>query len=290
MPNDVDVLLFVAPLLPLVVPRSIRSVVICQELANLKFPVERISEKALVFVRDWILMPNCFARAERIVAASEATKEDIVHFYKISPGKIVIVHDGFQDLTEFASAAPPIDENLKPYFFFAGKVKSRKNVHGIISAFISFKKRTESNCKLLIAGSYGGEYYENMRRLLEGNGLLDEVCFLGYVKNPHLYSLYKNALACIYPSFNEGFGMPILEAMQLGTPVITSNISSMPEIAGGAALLVDPFDVEDISRAMEKLYSDQALRADLIVKGLARAKMFSWAKAADAYFDLLRSL
>jgi len=84
--------------------------------------------------------------------------------------------------------------------------------------------------------------------------------------------------------------MPILEAMNIGTPVITSSISSMPEVAGGAAVLVDPYDVEDISRAMEKIYNDPALRADLVQKGLARANQFSWSKSADAYFDLIRSL
>ena len=290
MEKEVDVLLFVVPLLPLILPRGIRSLPICQELANLKFPPEHISEKAFALVRDHILMPACFARTERMVAASAATKEDIIRFYKMPPSQIAVVHDGFQDLTEFASAAPSIDEDLKPYLFFASKVKPRKNVHGIVSAFIRFKKRTSADCKLLIAGSYSGPYYERIRQEIEDNGLLDEVHFLGYVTNPHLYSLYKNALACVYPSLNEGFGMPILEAMRLSTPVITSNISSMPEIAGGAALLVDPFDAEDIARAMERVYSDPALRADLIQKGLARAKLFSWAKAADAYLDLLRSL
>lgn len=290
MKKDVDVLFFVVPLLPLIVPRGIRAIPICQELANLKFPPEHVSEKAFAFVRDRLLIPTCFARTEKIVAASEATKEDIVRFYGIPRENITVVPDGFQDLTPFASTAPSIDEAHKPYFFFAGKVKPRKNVHGIVSAFIRFKKRTGTDCKLLIAGSASGRYYEHIRQELGNNGLLGEVYFLGYVTNPHLYALYKNALACVYPSLNEGFGMPILEAMSLGTPVITSAISSLPEVAGGAALLVDPFDVEDISRAMEKLYSDPALRANLIQKGLARAKMFSWTKAADAYIDLFCSL
>lgn len=287
MKKEVDVLLFVVPLLPLVVPRSIRSIAICQELANLKFPPEHVSEKIFAFIRDRLLMPTCFARAEKIVAASEATKEDIIRFYGVPSENITVVPDGFQDLIPFAPAALPINEAQKPYFFFAGKVKPRKNVHGIVSAFILFKKRTGADCKLLIAGSYGGGYYERIRQKLKNTGLLSEVYFLGYVTSPHLYTLYKNALACVYPSLNEGFGMPILEAMNLGTPVITSSISSLPEVAGGAAILVDPYNAEDISRAMEKLCSDPALRADLIQKGLVRAKLFSWAKTADAYLDLL---
>lgn len=290
MKKEVDVLIFMVPMLPLILPRGIHPVPICQELANLKLPPEHISEKLFAFFRDRLLMPTCLARTGKIIAASGATKEDIVYFYGIPQGHIVVVPDGFQDLTPFAHAAPSIDETLTPYFFFAGKVKPRKNVHGIVSAFIRFKKRTGAPCKLLIAGSGSGRYYERIQQELEHNGLLGDVHFLGYVTNPHLYSLYKNALACVYPSLNEGFGMPILESMSLGTPVITSSISSMPEIAGDATLLVDPFNVEDISNAMEKIYSDSTLRTLLIQKGLARAKMFSWTKSANAYFDLLRSL
>lgn len=290
MEKEVDVLLFVVPLLPLILPRGIRPIAICQELANLKFPPEHVSEKALAFVRDRILMPACFARARKIVAASGATKEDIVRFYGIPRENIVVVPDGFQDLAPFAPDAPSIDETQKPYFFFAGKVKPRKNVHGIVSAFIRFKKRTGADCKLLIAGSASGRYYERIRQELEHNGLLGDVSFVGYVTSPHLYALYTNALACVYPSLNEGFGMPILEAMSLGTPVITSTISSLPEVAGGAAMLVNPYDAEDISRAMEKLYRDPALRKDLVQKGLARAEMFSWTKTADAYIGLLSLL
>jgi glycosyltransferase involved in cell wall biosynthesis len=290
MEKEVDLLLFVVPLLPLILPRSIHAIPICQELANLKFPPEYVSEKVFAFVRDRILMPVCFVRAERIVAASEATKEDIARFYGTLPERVTVISDGFQDLTPLADGAPTIDEVYKPFFFFAGKVKPRKNVHGIVSAFIKFKKRTSSPCKLLVAGSAKGEYYERLRQELNENGLLSEVHFLGYVTSPHLYALYTNALACVYPSLNEGFGMPVLEAMSLGTPVVTSNISSLPEVAGGAALLVDPFDTEDISRAMEKMYEDTSLRADLIQKGHARAKQFSWPKAAKAYLELLRSL
>ena len=289
MKKEVDVLIFVVPFLPLVVPRGIRAIAICQELANFKFPEEGISGRILAFVRDRILMPRCFAQS-KIVAASEATKQDIMRFYRIPQENITVIPNGFQDLTPFASEAPTIDEARKPYFFFASKVKPRKNVHGIVSGFIRFKKRTSTDCKLLIAGNGSGSYYEGIRQELKDNGLLGEVLFLGYVTTPHLYALYKNALACVYPSLNEGFGMPILEAMNIGTPVITSSISSMPEVAGGAAVLVDPYDVEDISRAMEKIYNDPALRADLVQKGLARANQFSWSKSADAYFDLIRSL
>lgn len=288
--KEVDVLLFVAPLLPLLIPRSIKSVVVCQELASQKIQPKGLSDTFLAFVRDRVLMPLCVARAAKIIAASEATQKDLLQFYRLKAEKVPVIYDGFQDLSEFAADAPAPDASLKPYFFFAGKVKYRKNVHGIVSAFIAFKKRTGADMKLVIAGDYGGDYHQAMLRELEESGFVVDVHFVGYAVGGKLYSLYKDASAFVFPSINEGFGMPPIEAMSLGVPVITSKISSMVEVAGGAALLVDPFDVEDISDAMEKIYGDPALRADLIRKGFVRAKMFSWPKAADAYINLLRSL
>ena len=288
--KEVDFLLFVAPLLPLIVPRNIKSVIVCQELASQKIQPKGLSSRLSAFVRDQVLMPLCVARATKIIAASEATQKDLLQFYRLDAEKVPVIYDGFQELSEFASDAPAPDISLIPYFFFAGKVKYRKNVHGIASAFISFKKRTNANTKLVIAGDYGGDYYVNLQSELAKNGLAKDVHFVGYTVGAKLYSLYKNAFAFVFPSINEGFGMPPIEAMSLGVPVITSKISSMVEVAGGAALLVDPFDVTDISQAMEKLYRDSAFRAELIHKGFERAKVFSWSKAAHAYIDLLRVL
>src|SRR3989344_2621665 len=288
--REVDALLFVAPLLPLILPRSINTVVVCQELANLKFPPKSFAERFSAFIRDWILMPICLSRAVKIVAASEATQIDLMHFYRLPKEKVPIIYDGFQNIANFASDAPAPNMSLHPYFFFAGKVKHRKNVHGIVSAFISFKKRTNADTKLVIAGDYGGDYYINLAQELTESGYMKDAHFVGYITGAKLYTLYKHAFAFVFPSINEGFGMPPIEAMSLGVPVITSKISSMVEVAGGAALLVDPFDIEDISHAMEKVYKDPELRADLIRKGFARAKEFSWTKSAKSYIDLLRSL
>jgi glycosyltransferase involved in cell wall biosynthesis len=288
--KEVDVLLFVAPLLPFIIPRGIKAVIICQELGSQKIQPEGLSARLSAFIRDRLLMALSVRRASKVIAASEATQKDLLKFYHLPKEKVPVIYDGFQDLTEFAAGASAPDELLQPYFFFAGKVKYRKNVHGIVAAFIAFKKRTSADTKLVIAGDYGGEYHQAILRELEKNGLAGDVHFVGYASGAKLYSLYAHALAFVFPSINEGFGMPPIEAMSLGVPVITSKISSMVEVAGGAALLVDPFDIEDISRAMEKVYSDPVLRTDLIRKGFARAEIFSWSKAADAYLRLIRSL
>lgn len=283
-----DVLVSMVPMLPLVSLRT-RTVPMCQELGSQKIRPEGFRAQLFAFVRDQILMRFAFARAVHIIAASEATKVDILAFYKVPSEKVTVIYDGFQDLGVHAGSLPAPEE-FKPYFFFAGKVKYRKNVHGIVSAFIAMRERTGADCKLVLAGDYGGEYYKNLMQQLREHHLESEVHFVGYATGAQMYAYYTGALACLFPSLNEGFGMPIIEAMSLGVPVITSNISSMAEVAGDAGLLVEPRDPEDISRAMERVYADAELRRELIRKGKERAKLFSWPKAAQEYVRVLETL
>lgn len=229
MKKEVDILFFVVALLPLWIPKKIKTVVICKELTDHKLKSRGIRANLIVFIRDRLLMPVCMARAVRVLASSNATMHDVMKFYGIPKERIEVTFEGYQDWTQFASEAPHLDENLKPYFLFTGKVKPRKNVHGIVAAFISLKERTQNDCKLIIAGSYGGEYHSAMLAELRKHNLEQDVHFLSYVSAPMIYALYTNALALVFPSLNEGFGMPVVEAMSLGTPVITSNISSMPK-------------------------------------------------------------
>jgi glycosyltransferase involved in cell wall biosynthesis len=288
--DDVDTLLFIAPLLPLWLPKRVKAVLVCQELASQNIKPKGLRDRTRSFLRDKILMPVCIARASKIIAASNSTKRDILRFYRVPEEKVQVIYDGFQDLGRFAESAPPIDASMQPYFFFAGKVKYRKNVHGIVAAFIALKQRRPSEIKLIIAGDYGGEYHAAMLQALEEAGFAQDVFFVGYVSSEKLYALYKHAAGFVFPSINEGFGMPPVEAMSLGVPVLTSKISSMAEVAGDAALLVDPFNVAEISDAMEKILFDDAVRADLIGKGYERAKKFSWPLAASECLTLLRNL
>lgn len=288
--DDIDVIFFIAPLLPLIFPKKIKAVQICQELGSQKTPVFGLKEKLLAVLRDKILMPRSLGRASVIIAASKATKSDIHKFYAVPDEKVRVVYDGYQDLSIYKDSSPTVDEAMRPFFFFAGKVKSRKNVHGIVSAFILLKKRTSADAKLVIAGDYGGEYYEKIRKEIQENGMEKDIFFVGYASGARLYTFYINALALVFPSFNEGFGMPPIEAMSLGLPVITSNLSSMAEVVDSAGLLVDPYDIHDISLAMEKVYADKALRDELIARGKERSKQFSWQKAAKEVTDIVQCL
>ncbi len=286
LPKKVDVLLFVTPLLPLVVPR-VPVIMFCKELGSQKIRPRTLAGRISNFVRDRILMPISLSRTLHIIAPSQATKDDLVKFYKVSPEKVSVVYEGFQDMEKFQSVSEPVAAQMTPFFFFAGKIKYRKNVHSIVEAFILFKNRTHSNTKLLLAGGYSGAYYEDMLERLRAAHLDTEVFFLGYVPVGLLYSLYKDAIAFVFPSLNEGFGMPIAEAMSLGTPVITSNLSSMTEVAGDAALLVDPSSPQAISEAMERLCSDEALRKTLQTKGYVQAQHFSWPKMAKESIQVI---
>ena len=289
--DQVDVLLFTAPFLPLIVPRRVKTIMVCKELVSQKILV-RGKGALFAFLRDKVLMPISLQHASFVLTPSEATKNDILKFYNIDPERIRVTYEGFQDLTsapanEGGGAYAP---SMKPFFFFTGKFKYRKNVHGIVSAFIAFKKRTGADCRLVIGGSASGSYYKQVKKEIDESGYKKDILFVGYVGAQDLSLFYKNALALVFVSFNEGFGMPILEAMSVGTPVITSNISSMAEIAANAALLVNPHEVGEISGAMERLYKDQNLRRDLASRGYERVKDFSWPKVAAQVMEILHAI
>lgn len=287
----VDVLLFMTPLLPIVTSRSVKAVALCQELGSQKIPVEGMRAKMFAFFRDQILMPLSLRRAAAVVVPSRATEDDLIEYYPFTKGKIHLVPDGYQDLTVYAAEAPVIQAEHLPYFFFAGKVKYRKNLHGIVSAFIAFKEKTGSDMKLVVAGDHGeGPYFQNMMRELQEHGLANDVHFIGYTVGPLLYAYYVNAHAFLFPSLNEGFGMPILEAMHLGVPVITSSISSMGEVAGDAGLLVDPYSIEDMAEKFERIVTDEELRSTLIARGKVRAAGFSWSMSTEKLLRILSAL
>ena len=170
----------------------------------------------------------------------------------------------------------PVPEN---FFLFAGVLKERKNVLGIVRAFSLFHA-THPNFFLVIAGKKEGAYYKSVVRLVAELGIDSHVRFMGYVSNEELAYLYAKATALVFPSLIEGFGMPVLEAMHAGLPVVTANTGSLAEVAGDAALLVDPRDPSDIAGALSSLAHDGALRDSLRARGYARAAQFSWEQSA----------
>ena len=234
-----------------------------------------------------------FAReADAVIAVSEATKRDVVRFFDVSPEKIAVVHHGkgehFRPV-ERDEAADWLRSEYKiegPFFLFVGTIEPRKNVAALVQAFANVAKEMP-HALVLIGG--GGRGAGEVLALAEQLGVGDRVVRPGYVDAGELPWFYSGAEAFVFPSHYEGFGMPVLEAMACGCPVICADNSSLPEVAGGAAELVNATDVDGLAAAMVKVASDQTHRDGLVTRGLARAATFSWERCADETLAVYRA-
>lgn len=232
--------------------------------------------------------PQYAKKANRIATVSEFSKQDLAELYGIDKNKIDVVYNGTDD-----SFHPLNEEDKKnvrqkfskgnPYFLFVGSIHPRKNLKNLFLAFNHFKKHSNSSVKLLIAGKT--MWPKGLKEIYESIEAKDDITFLGRVNSKDLRLLTGGALALTYVPFFEGFGIPVIDAMKCGVPVITSNSSSLPEISGGAALLANPNDVKDISKKMETLLKDDDLRKSLIAKGLENVQRFTWEKTADLLWE-----
>jgi len=220
-------------------------------------------------------------RARRVIAVSESTKRDLVQTYRLSPGKVDVVHNGvdssFRPLPAAQVAAFRVEHGLpESFILFVGTLEPRKNVTRLIEAYA---RMPGAKPPLLLVGGKGW-LYDDLFACREALNLTDQVHFVGYVPAEDLPLWYNAAKLFVYPSLYEGFGLPPLEAMACGTPVITSATSSLPEVVGTAGLLVDPTDVEALAAAMQRVLSDKDLQAEMQRAGLEQASAFSWRRTA----------
>ena len=237
--------------------------------------------------------PKFAHKASRIVTVSEFSKQDIVDCYQVDPGKIDVAYNGVNEIFKPLPDAEKEGIRAKysdghPYFMFVGSLHPRKNLARLFAAFDRFKARHQNDVKLLIVGEKRW-WTEPIQKAFEAMHCQEEVIFTGRLSAEDLHKVTAAALASVYVSYFEGFGIPILEAFKCDTPVITSNVTSMPEVAGDAALLVDPFNEEAIAEAMRKML-DESVRAELIAKGRERAKDFSWDQTAETIWQSLMKL
>lgn len=233
--------------------------------------------------------PRFVRKADRLVTVSEFSRQDIVSRYGIEEAKIDVVPNGAHPLYQPLSWEEKQEVKSRltggaQYFVFAGALHPRKNVARLLRAFVRFKKRQRSNFKLVIVGRLAWKYNEILE-LKEEMPFKEDVIWTGYQEVDALSRIMGAAYALVYPSLFEGFGIPILESMQCGVPVIVSRSSSMPEVAGDAGLLIDPESEEDIAEKMEYLYKNEHERSRLSVKALERAREFSWEKSSSLLWD-----
>jgi len=227
--------------------------------------------------------------ATRIATVSEFSKSDIIRQYKVDADKIDVVYDGANDAYHPLTAAEKKSvrdwyTDGKPYFLFIGALHPRKNLTNLFRAFDLFKKSNPSDVKLVIVGARKW-WTSDIDLAFQQMNFSNDVIFTGRLNIESLSGIMGAALALTYVSYFEGFGIPIVEAFRSDVPVITSRVTSMPEVAGDAALLINPFDPESIAEGLYKAYQYESLRSDLIQRGRKRKEMFSWQRTSDLLWE-----
>jgi len=234
-----------------------------------KLPVNQIG----IWGMYWkYIVPVSIRKATKIIAISEATKRDVVEIVGINNSKIRVLYLGVDNVLINTSLGKNLSEI--PYFLFVGHPEPRRGIEYLIEAFDLFLKKNPAY-KLIIVGK-DNEYRNNLIKKVRSLGIEEKVFFTGFISSEKLSSLYLHAEAFIYPSLYEGFGLTILEAMAHGCPVITTNISSLPEVANDAAITILPSNVEDLLNAMLNIRNDPSLRSKMVAKGYENIKRFRW--------------
>jgi glycosyltransferase involved in cell wall biosynthesis len=231
--------------------------------------------------------------ADSLITVSEFSKREIVELYGVDPGRIIVIPNGVRQpvpasASQDRSAArlTPLELSTGAYVLYVGSIEPKKNIDLLLGAFrIASDRLPGFPIKLALAGSRASGDYPIERRIAE-LGIAGRVAVLGYVPTDLLEDLYAHALMFAYPSLYEGFGLPPLEAMARGVPTIVSNSSSLPEVVGGDALLADPAEPESWAEAIIKLAEEPRLREGLGLRGVERAKQFSWRRSAEAHVDV----
>ena len=280
--------LFLSPDSYLSLSTKVPTCLVVHDLAFEHYPEHYVTSHRLY----WRHYSPLFARkATRIATVSTYSKEDISKHYGIDQNKIDVVYNGAHDEYRILSLAER--EEMKTqyadgceYFVFAGAIHPRKNIVNLLKAFVAFKKHQRTNMKLVIAGRPAWKY-EEVDEMKAQMPFKDDVKWVGYMNVDELSKLIGGSYAMVYPSLFEGFGIPILEAFQCGVPAIVSNTSSMPEVAGDAALLVDPSDPADIADKMHLMYKDEHLRGKLIANAAEQVKKFDWDSSARKLWDCM---
>ncbi len=280
--HPVDTLFVPAHTVPLIHPR--KTIVTVHGLEYEVFP-HGYSAWERFYMRFSI--KNSCRWANTIVTVSRNTKQDLIDLYKISEKKMQVIYEGYDSNFQFPISNFQTNSNdqiSKPYLLYVGRIEERKNINGIIDTYKILKERYNIPHSLVLAGR-AGHNYKIIKLKIENSKF--KIIEPGYVSETMKWQLLSNADVFLFPTFYEGFGIPVLEAQSAGVPVVASNNSSMPEVAGNSAVLVDPEDTENIAEKTHALLYDQVLRDDIIKRGYENVKRFSWEECASQIANLM---
>jgi glycosyltransferase involved in cell wall biosynthesis len=250
------------------------------DLSYIHYP-QLFNKKDLYQLVNWT--KYSVKRASKIFTISLASKNDIIKTYKVPDDRVVVTYPGVKKALSMRK-----DKFNFDYILFVGTLQPRKNIVRLVEAFSKLTPK-HPNLKLLIVGKKGW-LYEDILKAPQKYNVESDVKFLDFVEDSKMQNLYKDALCFVLPSLYEGFGLPVLEAMKYGCPVVLSNVSSLPEAGGDAALYFDPQDADDMAKTMDKVISDPKLRGNMIKKGHGQVKKFSWEKTAKQTLSVLEDL
>jgi glycosyltransferase involved in cell wall biosynthesis len=277
---------------PFLFNREIKKVLTIHDLTPILFPEMHTRETNLTWKSSLKFIKN---RTNIVICDSVSTKNDCMKLLKIPEKRLKVIPLSADEQYKPIKNKEHIRDELKreynidyPFILFVGTLEKRKNVPILLKSFYKLKK-SKLNHKLVIVGGKGWKY-TRIFDLIEGLNLENDVIFTDYVSDEYLVKLYNAADLFVYPSLYEGFGLPPLEAMACGCPVITSNTSSLPEVVGDAGVMVDPNDIDSLTESMIKILTDNEYREEMGRKSLERAHMFSWKKTAEETWDVYKEV
>lgn len=286
--HPVETLFVPAHTVPVIHPKN--TVVVIHGL-EYEFCPESYSLWDRIYMRCSI--KNSCTWAKTIISVSENTKKDLMSLYGVSEEKIKVIYEGYDDNFKFQisnlrlNTEDKISEILRSqYLLFVGRIEERKNISNILAAFEILKEKYKVTHRLVLAGK-PGYGYDNLKFKIKNFKFSEDITELGFVSEQEKWALLKKADVFIFPTLYEGFGIPILEAQSMGCPVVASSNSSIPEVTGGSAILVDPQDPADIAAGIYDIISNEALKNAIIAKGLENVKKFSWGQCAKSISEIL---
>lgn len=282
----IDVVIEPAHFGPFFVPRKTKRVTVIHDLTPLKFPEHHRFHSQIL---QSIFLKRIVRKADLIVTNSENSRQDIIRYFPFAEDRVEKIYLG-NDASFKPDKNPEILSRYsitQPYFLFVSTLEPRKNLSLLLKGYHRFRMNAKSPVQLVIIGGKGWKCRKLFKEI-EGHHYRNDIILPGYVPKEDLPALYSQTMAFIYPSLYEGFGLPVLEAMACGAPCLVSNISSLPEVSGSAALLFNPFDVSDLTEQMEAVATDFQLREELSAKSIVQAARFSWDNFAEEFLEIMR--